>query len=347
VILAAADIGGTKLTLSLADIEGIHVKLHQPTRLRGDRGAVPRQVVELVERACRILGMDRTEVSALGVSAASPFEMRDGLRELSTLTLCGGLQRGQGSLPNDWTSIPLENELRAAFPRLRIENDCSSAVVAERLFGAGKGEDNLVYVTWSTGVGAGAYVDGHLLKGKNGNALHLGYLLRSQSGSEPATGSLAAVERTSATDRPPAFVRLESLVGGPGLQERYGKPAPALFRDSRGGQPQARRLVSWAARVFAHGLVDLTSLLDPAVIVVGGGIALRNWDVLGSLVEREYRAYYPVLTRQVRLRRSGLGEHLGDLAALSLVMPEDWVEPYRRTEPWATAAPAVSLAADD
>jgi glucokinase len=333
VILAAADIGGTKVSLSLADDRGVRVKLYQPTRLRGDRRTVPRQVVQLVDRACGVLGIDRDEVSALGVSAASPFETVDGRRELATLTLCGGLEPGGHSLPNDWTSIPLEAELSRAFPRVRIENDCVSSVVAERLFGAGRDEDNLVYVTWSTGVGAGAYVDGHLLKGKNGNALHLGYLLLPEAGLQPLGESAAAARR------------IEAYIGGTALTERYGQPAPVLFRNFREGESQARKLVPWAARIFAQGLVNLTCLLDPAVIVIGGSVALHNWDVLAPLVDREYRAYYPVLTRKVQLRPSGLGEHLGDIAALSLVMPEEWIGPYRETQPWAGAPPPVVLPA--
>lgn len=334
-ILAAADIGGTKVSLSLADAEGIRVRLYQPTRLRGDSRAVPRQVVSLVERACGVLDIDRGEVSALGVAAASPFEMRNGRRELTTLTLCGGLERGVRSVPNDWTSIPLEQELSAAFPRLRVENDCVSAVVAERLFGAGTGENNLVYVTWSTGIGAGAYVDGHLLKGKKGNAMHLGYLLLSEGDPQPGQ------------EGPPTPVRLEAWIGGTALARRYGQPGEVLFRDYRQGRPRARGLVEWAARVFARGLVSLTALLDPAVVVVGGGIALHNWEILAPLVEGEYRAHYPVLTGQVQLRRCGLGEHLGDMAALSLVMPPEWIQPYRLSEPWRGAPPPIALTGGD
>lgn len=341
--LAAADIGGTKISLCLADLQGIRIRLYQPTRVRGDRRTVPRQVIELIEKACAVLGIEAGEVAALGVSAASPFTMRGGRRELTTLTLCGGLEQGQRRLPNDWTSIPLEEELGPAFPGLRLENDCVAAVVAERLFGAGRGVDNLAYVTWSTGIGAGAYVDGHLLKGKNGNAMHLGYLLLAGEGppagaQEPATAGVLPV-----SDDLPAVDRLEAWVGGPALEQRYGQPGQALFRDFREGKPRAHALVAWAARVFARGLVNLTSLLDPAVIVVGGAVAARNWDVLAPLVEKEYRSHYPVLTRQVQLGRSSLGEQPGEIGALSLVMPEEWTEAYRLAHPWTEAAPAIVL----
>jgi glucokinase len=328
VILAGADIGGTKISLSLADADGIRVKLHQPTRLRGDPETVPRQVIELADRGCGLLGIHREELSALGVSAASPFEDRRGRRELATLTLCGGLQRDRKTVPNDWISIPLETVLREAFPKVEIENDCVSAVVAERRFGEDSGEGNLVYVTWSTGVGAGAFADGRLVKGKHGNALHLGYVLL--SGGRPDPCDL------------PDFDRLEDRIGGEGLSRAYGEPPPVMFRRFRAGEARAIKLISWAARMFAAGLVNLTCLLDPAAIVVGGSIALHNWDILSPLVEEEYRAHYPVLTREVKLRSSALGEYLGDIAALSLVMPEQWLKAYRRSEPWRTApAPLV------
>jgi glucokinase len=141
--------------------------------------------------------------------------------------------------------------------------------------------------------------------------------------------------------------RIEAYVGGTALAEQYGQPAAALFRNFRDGEPAARKRVLWAARIFARGLVSLTALLDPSVIVIGGSIALHNWEILAPLVDREFRAYYPVLTRQVRLRRSVLGEHLGDIAALSLVMPDEWTDPYQHTKPWVKAPPAVALPGHD
>ena len=75
--------------------------------------------------------------------------------------------------------------------------------------------------------------------------------------------------------------------------------------------------------------------------------AVRNWEVLSPLVESEYRVHYPVLTRAVQLRPCRLGEHLGDLAALSLVMPEEWTEAYRLAEPWIEAPPAIVLPSEE
>ena len=340
-ILAAADIGGTKLSVSVADPAGIRAKVVQPTRRRGARTAVPAQLIELVEKACSLAGLRGGDVSALGVCAASPFVTRFGRRELATLTLCGGLEEAQGSLPNDWVSIPLEAELRAVFPQVRIENDCTGGVIAERLFGAGKGEDNLVYVTWSTGVGAGAYADGELLRGKNGNAMHLGYLLLPREGAASATGG--ACLHPGEAPKELTFERLESLVGGPGLERRYGAPAPDIFAACRAGEPRARAVVNWATGLLTGGLVNLTSLLDTRVIVVGGSIAVRNWDLVAPLIETRLRSHYPVLTREVELRRSALGEQLGDMGGLSLVMPEPWVGAYAAAEPWRRAPAPVVL----
>jgi len=329
--LAAADIGGTTITVSIAAIDGIQIKLHQSTKRSGDNRTIPRQVMELVSRAYSMLGIDRKYVSALGVCAASPFEMRSGQCELVTLTLCGGIGEGSPSLPNDWTSIPLETELRTTFPNLRIENDCVGSVIAERLFGAGRGEDNLVYVTWSTGIGAGAFTDGRVLRGKNGNAMHLGYLLLCGERGPPAFGDQTSLER------------LESFIGGPELEQRYGAPVPQIFSDYRSGNPRAQELVNWAADLFTTGLINMTCLLDSRVIVVGGSIAFHNWDILCPLVEERLRRRYPALTREVELRRSAIGGNLGDLAALSLVMPDEWIATYSKNEPWHHAPPPVFL----
>ena len=85
------------------------------------------------------------------------------------------------------------------------------------------------------------------------------------------------------------------------------------------------------------------ALLDPALIVIGGSVA-GNWDLLRPPVEAEFYAAFPALTRGVRLQPTVLGSHLGDLAALSLVMPPEWVPRWQAEQPWRRAPQAEVLA---
>ena len=171
VFLAAVDIGGTKVTASVSGPEGILAKVRQPTQLRGDNTALPTQVHTLIGHVCSRAGIQRDAVSAVGVSTASPFAREGEHMVIVAPNICGGLGWSRSAIPNSWTSVPMEEMLGRSYPRVEIGNDCITAVVAENRFGAGIGEENLVYVTWSTGIGAGAIVDGHLVTGKYNNAL--------------------------------------------------------------------------------------------------------------------------------------------------------------------------------
>ncbi len=258
-LLAAVDIGGTKVTASVSNEKGILAKVRQLTRLEGDEHTLPRQVDELIARACDGAGVDKAAVRAVGVSTCSPFERRGASRVVVAPNLCGGLGWSRIRIPNDWKAIPLDADLRARYPRVEIGNDCITAAMAERLFGAGRGENDLVYVTWSTGIGAGAFVDGHLLTGKNSNAVHIGHIL------------MALDDKRSLESGWQQAANLESFVSGPAIARQYGRgvDTPEVFRRFRAGDRKARVVITRAARVFARALVSVTTLFDTRLFIVG------------------------------------------------------------------------------
>jgi glucokinase len=335
-VLAAVDIGGTKVTASISNADGILAKVYQETVKTGDNTALPIQVDGMISAVCRLAGVKKAEVNALGVSTCSPFERRDGKLVLVSPNLCGGLTKDRHILPNRWMDIPLDAELRKHYPETVIGNDCITAVVAERLFGAGIGEDNLLYVTWSTGIGAGAYVDGHLLCGKNANALHLGHtFITTENHRQPACGC---------GDRG----HLEAFAAGPAIARDFAEAtgdriAPVeVFRLYRQGNKTARGIIQRAARIFARGLVNATALLDTRLIVLGGSV-IKDWDVLEPLVQEEFASAFPPLTKGVTITLSRLSQYLGDIAALSLVMPESWIPVWKAEKPWEKTPKAVKL----
>ncbi|HUV08237.1 MAG TPA: ROK family protein [Spirochaetia bacterium] len=329
-VLAAVDIGGTKVTASVARREGILAKVYQPTVRTGDIRALPRQVDYLLGYACERVKVDKTSIKALGISTCSPFKKKNGYLSLLCPNICGGLAKERGILPNDWIEVPLEEELRKHFRKVKIGNDCVTAVAAERIFGAGQGEKNMIYVTWSTGIGAGAYVGGKLLLGKNSNAMHLGHTFISWvDEGQPQCGC-------------GDYGHLEAFAAGPALEREYGEPPVEAFRKYREGEPRAMAVIGKAVRIFARGLANATSLLDPALIVIGGSVA-RDWDVLEPLIKHEYYSCFPPLTEGVRIVRSALDRFLGDIAALSLVMPKKWIELWKVERPWENPPDTVNL----
>lgn len=317
--IAALDIGGTKMAAMVAGREGPLARVSQPTVKSGTTRALPEQGLALIEAACAQAGIAPDAVTALGVASAGPFVRENGAAALSSPNLCGALAGAQ-DLPNDWESIPLEAVLRERYARMSIENDCVSALVAERCFGAVIDEPDCVYVTWSTGVGFGLCVDGHLLRGKNGNAGHAGHILMSEE-----DDALCGCGNRG---------DLEALVSGRNLGHRANMSASDLFKRARDGEAQARGLAENAARRFGRALYNITATLDTRIFIIGGSVWQHHGDWLAPIVQQEIDSRFPALTEGVVLRDAALGPLVADVGALALVIPGEWIPAWRQAKPW-------------
>ena len=318
--IGGLDIGGTKIAATVADANGPLARVTEPTVKRGAADALGEQAIRLLHAACVQAGIALDRIHAVGVSSAGPFAQREGMLGLISPNLCGGLSPS-ADLPNDWDFIPLEAVLRKQFAKTRIANDCIAALVGERTFGAVRDEPHCVYVTWSTGVGFGLCVDGHILQGKHGNAGHAGHMLMDmQSDAVCGCGNHGDVE---------------GLISGRNLGNRLGRPAAEVFEAARRGDPAAQDAVLEAARWFGRALYNLTATLDTRIFVIGGSVWNHHADWLLPIVRQEIAARLPVLTQGVTVTSAALGALVADIGALSLVMPTQWIDLWRGTQPWA------------
>jgi glucokinase len=317
--IAALDIGGTKMAAMVAGRSGPLARISQPSVKSGSPRALPEQGLALIETVCAQAGVPMGSITALGVASAGPFVREAGEIALCSPNLCGGLSEGSG-LPNDWKSIPLENVVRERYARVAIENDCVSALVAERSFGAVLDEPDCVYVTWSTGVGFGLCVDGRLLRGKNGNAGHAGHILMSED-----DDALCGCGNRG---------DLEALVSGRNLGRRTNMTASELFDAARAGDARAREIAELAAQRFGRALYNIAATLDTRAFVIGGSVWLHHGDWLAPIVMHEIESHFPALTAGVKIHPAALGRLVADVGALALVIPQDWIPEWRNSKPW-------------
>ena len=325
--VAALDVGGTKVAACIADASRPLLRVTQSTIKSGDSDTIAQQGIQLIDACCQQLKIDPSQVQSLGVSSCGPFEVRDGMTGVTPPNLCGGLPNGD-DLPNDWTFLPLESVLRERFSQVRIANDCVAALHGERAFGAAPADS--IYVTWSTGIGFGLCVDGHILNGKAGNAGHAGHMLLSDT-SEALCGCGNRGD-------------LEGMIGGRNFGKHLGKPLEDIFRDAQRGDAGALAAVQEAARWFGRALYNLTAILDTETIFVGGSVWRHNEALLAPLVRQEIDARFPALTRGVIVQGATLGELVTDMGAFALAIPEAWRIHWRSHRPWE-ALPTVHLAA--
>ncbi|MDP9898387.1 ROK family protein [Variovorax ginsengisoli] len=306
---ACVDIGGTKVAVSLAEpgSQKLIARQAEPTAKTGRNDAVARQVLHLIDAACAEAGVDVSSIDGVGVSSTGPFVLQGGCVELATPNICGGLAGPARGLPNDWMTAVLEAPLRERFQRVRVENDAVAALEAERHWGALKGIDDCAYVTWSTGVGVGLCVGGHVLRGKNGNAGHVGHSFVSDDDNEHALcgcGNIGDVE---------------GLVAGNALERRFSQPAADLFAAAVAGDAKALATTDALCRVMGRMLYNLVVTLDLQRISLGGSVFWHNREFLLARLQAQLDGKLPALTKGATLVAAGLGDKVGDYAALALL----------------------------
>jgi glucokinase len=311
--VACVDIGGTKVAVSMVDAQGVRGKVVEPTATTGDNDALAQQIIRLIGQSCGLAGIELGAVAKVGVSSCGPFVLRHGLVELAAPNICGGMAGKARGLPNDWQTVLLEAPLRAAFPQVRVENDGIGALEAERRWGAlqvdGVPLANCAYVTWSTGIGTGLCVDGHVLRGKNGNAGHAGHLfVSSNADALCGCGNIGD---------------LEGLVAGNAIARRFalaGYPNSAsLFEAAYACDTRAKAIICELCEEMGRMLYNLIATLDLQRISIGGSVFWHHRDYLLPRLRAVVRGKLPALTDGCELVSAGLGEQVGDFGALALV----------------------------
>lgn len=305
---ACVDIGGTKVAVSLSASSDAPLlgRRSEPTAKTGDNDAVAVQILRMIDEVCAEQGVDAASIERVGVSSTGPFELRDGMVELATPNICGGIAGPSRGLPNTWMTAIIEAPLARRFRSVRVENDAVAALEAERHWGALKGLDNCAYATWSTGVGVGLCVDGRALRGKNGNAGHAGhsFVVDDDSNALCGCGNIGDVE---------------GLTAGNSIARRFGQAPAELFTAAAAGEPKAVETVDALCRVMGRMLYNLVITLDLQRISLGGSVFWHHQDFLLPRLQAQIDGKLLPLTRGVMLVPAGLGDKVGDYAALALL----------------------------
>ena len=227
-----------------------------------------------------------------------------------------------------WREVPLARLLaRRLRCRCVVDNDANLVALGEWRFGAGRGARQLVCLTLGTGVGGGLILNGRLYRGASGAAGELGHMVIDPDGPhcgcgtrgclEAHVGTAAVVRRGRAAMRAGA-ARLTTLV-----HEADGVLTPALISQAaRAGDRAAKRIWLDVGRWLGIGLANVTNLLNPERIVIGGGLS-NAWPFFAPALRSTLRAQaMAVPASAVRVVRAQLGDRAGIVGAAVLVWNE-------------------------
>lgn len=278
----AVDVGGTKISACLIDEAGrLRGRLEAQTDRRGGDHVV-RQVIEIGRLASRDAG-------ALGIGVAVPAVLdRDRRVVLWAPNIPG------------WRNVPLAVRLEDALGLpASLEYDGHASALGEQWVGAARGVQNVVMLVIGTGIGGGVICDGRLYRGSDGLAGAVGWSVCAGRGA----GTLA---RRRA---PP----LEAVAAGPGIARRgRRRQASDVFASAAAGSALARRVIEAAADLIGLAVADLVSVLNPDLVVLGGGVGAEFGGRLLPRIRATVRERaQPVSAKRVRLAASALGANAG------------------------------------
>ena len=287
-LILALDYGGTKHTAAVAAAGGREWLARE--RVSSPPGAdAAWDQAAMLELARRVLAKAPGRLVAVGVSFGGPVDAAAGVVRLSH------------HVPG-WENTPLAARLSAEFGApVAIGNDANVAALGEWRFGAGRGCDSLLYVTVSTGIGGGWVLGGRIWDGADGAAGEIGHIVVLPGGAECICGKRGCLE-VEACGR--AIARR--------MRETLGAAAPSdltgewVARAALSGDARAQAVMDQAARLLGQGLGGAINLMNPQLVVLGGGVTKsgeRWWEQV-----RASARYHAIPELRVEIQPARMGD---------------------------------------
>ena len=320
------DIGGTKVAAAL-----VRGRLPEP----GARSRAEVETPEIVDRFTMLTDATSAEACLRGVEACiADLEHGSGRVEgigvgvASMVDFAGGRVVESVNLP--LTDVPLRDHLERRFGvPVVIDNDATAAGIGEHLYGAGVGTSDMLMLTLGTGVGGGIISGGRPLRGASGAAAEIGHIIIDVNGPKcpancpnhgcleayvagPAMGAAARV----AAELEPDSALGRALAAGRTVDSRL------LTRLAAEGDAGAIAVLERAGEYLGAGLVTLSNIFDPELIVIGGGAAAAG-ELLFAPARRVLAARaLPPARDRVRVVPAALGPDAGFIGAAALALSE-------------------------
>lgn len=306
------DLGGTSMRAGVVDKHGKVLGMEK-RKTKPELGAkkVVERLAETIERALASSGVNPNTVGGIGIGVPGPVD------------IAKGVVRGAANLGEDWTNLPLAARLekRLHFP-VFVDNDVRVGAMGEHRHGAGQGVDDLVAIFVGTGIGGGIILGGRLRSGFRGSAGEVGHtVIAADNGVMGKTGQPGTVEPLASRTGMERQIR-ELMAQGrasvvPQLIETVGKgrlTSSAIVAALEQKDEVMQEVLVVVQRTLGLLVGNLINILDPQVVVLGGGVTER----LGKAFVKPIRdiAYANLINKQNAKSVSVLPAALGDASGV-------------------------------
>ena len=314
----AIDLGGTKIITALISSKGQMIAREYCLALaeEGPESVINR-LLSAVDHLLSQRNIASSQLDSISIASAGAINSEKGLITSSP------------NLPG-WYDIPLRDIVRE---RYRVNtfliNDASAAALGEHHLGAGKGVNNLIYLTVSTGIGGGIIINGKLYSGPCGSAGEIGHMTIDVNGPRCNCGNIGCWETlASGTAVAKETIRRISHGEGSSLTEIVeGKieniTAEKVGVAAQGGDSLALEVISRTATYLGVGMVNLVNIFNPEMIIVGGGLSKMGDLLLNPARQVVRERAFQLSAQAVRIVPAQLGDDAGVLGAAIFALQQN------------------------
>lgn len=314
--LLGIDIGGTKCAVNYGYKEEERLFLLDMDKERFPTTTVDETIdaiLKSVETMIKKHELTKVRPRAIGISCGGPLDSKKGII-MSPPNL------------NGWDNIPIVDMIYEKFGiRTGLQNDANACALAEWKYGAGRGTQNMVFMTFGTGLGAGLILNGKLFTGANDNAGELGHIRLSEYGPVGygkagsfegfcSGGGIAQIARSLVIERLQMGITVEWCKP----EEMDSITAQRVAEEANKGDKLALEVFDVSAKALGKGLSIIIDILNPESIVIGGIYTRCESLFQQRMLEIIEREALPHSKKVCKVLISELGEQIGDYAALSV-----------------------------
>lgn len=314
-VVTGIDIGGTKCAISFACLDEEKIKFLDKVRMDTEREDFARAVKEFI----RVIRLKLNEnpkwrLCSIGISCGGPLDAQE------------GLILSPPNLPK-WERADIFTPLKRAFGvPVMIQNDADACALAEWRMGAGKGCQNMIFLTFGTGMGAGLILNGRLYSGTNNLAGEVGHIRLAEEGPVGygkggsfegfcSGGGIADLGRKRAGE---ALDAGKTPLFCPGREDLPRISAKSIAEAMEQGDALAAEIFDTVGEYLGRGVSLLVDILNPERIIIGSIYARQREALEKRMLEVVEAEALRASTRVCRILPASLGEQIGDYAAVSV-----------------------------
>ena len=309
--VVGVDMGGTKILAAIVGSNGQIVSRFK-AMTRADKGAdeVINRIAECISESIKKANLDHTQIRAIGIGAPGVIDSKTGVVIYA---------------PNlRWTNVALktalENQIKIP---VTVDNDVNLGTLGEQALGAGRGVDNLIGIFVGTGIGGGIILNGKLFYGANRTAGEIGHVILKPNGPRCSCGNRGCLEALASRTAISRYVRkaitqqgkksiLPELNGGSLDLVRSGALAKAVKR----GDKVTAKAIQRAQYYLGIGVATVVGLVNPQVVVLGGGlIEAMGEDFVSEVYNNAAELALPNAMNGVEVVSASLGDDAGVIGA--------------------------------